>query len=122
MSGKGDKGYHKLLVWQKARELVILIYKYTEDFPKSEEFGLKGQLRRASISSVLTIVEGHRRRTRKDFLHFLNISISSVVEIEAAWELSLDLGFIIQAVYDEVETKRGEVNFLLDKFIKSLEK
>ncbi len=122
MTGKRDKGYHKLLVWQKARELVILIYKYTEDFPKAEEFGLKGQLRRASISVVLTIVEGHRRKTRKDFLHFLNISISSLVEIEAAWELSLDLGFINQAIYEEVETKRGEVNFLLDKFIKSLEK
>ena len=56
MGQKDEKGYHKLLVWQRARELVLIIYKYTEDFPKSEEFGLRGQLRRAAVSVVLNIV------------------------------------------------------------------
>src|SRR5438105_967736 len=73
MINKNSKGYHKLLVWQRAREFVILVYKYTEFFPKSEEFGLKSQLRRTVISVVLTIVEGYRRHTTKDFLHFLSI-------------------------------------------------
>lgn len=41
---KSTKGYHKLIVWQKARELVKLIYQCTKDFPKAEEFGLKSQL------------------------------------------------------------------------------
>jgi four helix bundle protein len=119
---KTNKGYHKLLVWQKARELVLLIYKYTEDFPKAEEFGLKGQLRRAAVSVVLTIVEGHRRNSRKEFLHFLDISISSLAEVEAAWELSLDLGFITEEIYNEVESKRSEEAFLLSSFIRSLKR
>lgn len=88
---KENKGYHKLFIWQKARELVLLIYKYTEDFPKAEEFGLKGQLRRAAVSVVLTIVEGHRKRSKKEFLHFLDMAVASLTEVEAVWELSLDL-------------------------------
>lgn len=117
---KTNKGYHKLLVWQKARELVVLIYQHTDNFPKAEEFGLKGQLRRAAVSVVLTVVEGHRRNSRKEFLHFLDIAISSLAEVEAAWELSLDLGFIKEEVYAGVEAKRSEVGFLLSSFIKSL--
>lgn len=84
MENKFNKGYHKLIIWQKARELVRLIYKYTEDFPKAEEFGLKGQLRRAAVSVILTIVEGHRRKSKKEFLHFLDIAVGSLTEVEAA--------------------------------------
>ena len=120
MRDKTTKGYHKLLVWQRARELVLLIYKNTEDLPKSEEFALKGQLRRAAISIVLNIVEGNRRTSRKEFLRFLDIAVSSATEVEAAWELSLDLGFITEKVYQEVEVKRSEVSFLVGSLIKSL--
>lgn len=122
MEEKTGKGYHKLIIWQKARELVLLIYKYTEDFPKAEEFGLKGQLRRAAVSVVLTIVEGHRKKSKKEFLHFLDMAVSSLTEIEAAWELSLDLGFIIKEVYEEVENKRSEEAVLLNAFIKGVRK
>ena len=122
MKNKNFKGYHKLLIWQRARELVILIYKYTDNFPKAEEFGLKGQLRRAAVSVVLTIVEGHRRQSRKEFLHFLDISISSLSEVEAACELSLDLGFLTEKLYEEVDSKISEEAFLLGSFIKGLKK
>lgn len=122
MENKVDKGYHKLLVWQRARELTLLVYKHTEHYPKAEEFGLKGQLRRASVSIVLTIVEGHRRNSRKEFLHYLNMAASSSAEVEAAWELSLDLKFITSETYLEVETKRAEVSYLLNSLIKALRK
>lgn len=122
MRDKTNKGYHKLLIWQRARELILLIYRHTESFPKAEEFGLKGQLRRAGVSVVLTIVEGHRRNSRKEFLHFLDISVASLTEVEAALELSSDLGFINQEVFDEVETKRSEVAFLLGALIKGLKR
>lgn len=117
---KDNKGYHKLIVWQRAKELVLLIYRDTEEFPKSEEFGLKGQVRRAVVSVVLTIVEGYRRHTTKDYLHFLNISEASLAEVEGALELSLALGFLTEKQYEEVEMKRGEVAYLLSQLIKSL--
>ena len=94
MKDKTNKGYHKLLIWKKAYELALLIYQITKDFPDSEKFGLVSQLRRAAVSVVLTIIEGYRRSTKKDFLHFLNISSSSLAEVEGAVELGFGLGFI----------------------------
>lgn len=119
---KADKGYHKLLVWQRSRELVRLVYKHTEDFPRSEEFGLKSQLRRAAVSVLLTVVEGYRRGTRKDYLHFLNMSDSSLSELEAGFEVCLDLGFLKEESYEILEGKRSEVGYLLSRLIKSLKK
>ncbi|MDO8460866.1 MAG: four helix bundle protein [bacterium] len=117
---KLNKGYHKLIVWQRARELIVLIYQYTEDFPKAEEFGLKGQLRRAAVSIVLNIVEGYRRSTTKDYLHFLNTANGSLSELEAALEISLDLKFLSEDSYQVLEGKRSEVGYLLFRLTKSL--
>ncbi len=119
---KENKGYHKLLVWQRAREFIKLVYISTENFPRSEEFGLKGQLRRSAVSVVLNIVEGYRRETTKDYLHFLNIAHSSLTEVEAALEISQDLNFLSDDLYAELEMKRGEVGYLLHKFIIGLKK
>ena len=119
---KDNKGYHKLIVWQRARELVQLIYLHTENFPKAEEFGLRSQIRRSAVSVVLNIVEGYRKATTKDYLHFLNIADGSLTELEAAIELSLDLGFLSKERYSKLENKRGEVGYLLSQLIKSLKK
>lgn len=122
MRDKVNKGYHKLLIWKKAYLLVIEIYKITKSFPKSEEFGLISQLRRASISIVLNIVEGNRRSTRKDFLHFLNIAQSSLVEVEAALELCFGLKFISEAEFNTLDNQVSELAYLIGAFIKSLKK
>lgn len=115
------KGYHKLIVWQRARELVKVVYINSDLFPKSEEFGLKSQIRRASVSVVLNIVEGYRRRSTKDYLHFLNIAQGSLTEVEAILELCLDLEYVTESTYQILEQKRGEVAYLLFKLINSLQ-
>lgn len=115
-----NKGYHKLILWQKAREFVKLIYKITEGFPKSEEYGLKGQLRRAAVSVVLNIVEGYRRNSTKEFLRFLNISGASLTEIEACLEIALDVDYLKILEYQQLEEKRSEIEIILYYFEKSL--
>ena len=117
---KEGKGYHKLLVWKKAKEFVSLVYKLSEAFPKAEEFGLKGQIRRAAISVLLNIVEGNRRRSTKEFLRFLDISQASIVEVEAILEVCLDLGYFNNESFDTLESKRSELDFLLHSLEKSL--
>lgn len=119
---RAEKGYHKLLVWKKAKEYVSLIYKTTEQFPKSEEFGLKGQLRRAAVSVVLNIVEGYRRRSTKEFIRFIDIAQASLTEVEAILEISLDLEYLNDDQYVELENKRSELAFLLNSLVKSLRK
>lgn len=123
MKDKDNKGYHKLLVWKKAREFVKLIYLITEGFPRAEEFGLKGQLRRAAVSVLLNIVEGYRRRSTKQFLHFVaDFSGASLAEVEACLEVSLDLDFLTQKDYELAENRRAELAYLLDSLEKSLKK
>ncbi len=122
MKEKSTKGYHKLLIWQKSRLFVSLVYKYTDRFPKSEEYGLKNQLRRASISVVLNIVEGHRRNSSKEFLRFLDIATGSLTEVEAGWEIAFDLGYISQEALIGIEDKQSELSFLLGLFIQGIKK
>ncbi len=119
---RSNKGYHKLIVWQKAKSFVSAVYKLTELFPKSEEFGLKSQLQRASVSVVLNIVEGYRRKSTKEFIRFIDIAQASLAEIEAILEIVLDLSYISTAKYDEIENQRSEVAFLLNSLLKSLRK
>jgi len=119
---KSNKGYHKLLVWQKAKSLVVLVYKKTERFSKSEEFGLKSQARRAILSVALTIVEGYRRRSTKEFLRYLDIAVGSLSEVEACLEIALDLEFLTEEEYKELDEKSAELAFLINSLELSLKR
>ena len=76
------RSYKDLIVWQKAIQLVILIYKITEQFPKEELYGLTSQIRRSAISVPSNIAEGTGRSTRKDYKQFARIALGSVNELE----------------------------------------
>ena len=68
------QSFKDLILWQKAHNLTLQVYKNTQDFPSIEIYGLTSQMRRAAYSVPANIVEGHARNTRKDFIRFLNIS------------------------------------------------
>lgn len=119
---ESTKGYHKLLVCQKLRIFIKDIYAISERFPRNEIFGLTSQLRRAAISALLNIVEGQRRQSKKDFLHFLDISDASLVEVEACLEIALDLSYLSVDEFDTIDAQRKEVMYMLVSLIKSLKK
>ena len=116
---KYTKAYQKLIVWQRAKELVVLVYKITDKFPKSEEFGLKSQMRRAAVSILSQIAEGYSRKSIKDKKHFIKISIGSLFELESDIEVSYELGFLNNNDYKALFIKKGEVGYLLDRYYKS---
>lgn len=115
-----NKAYHKLLIWQKAHEFVKEIYKITEEFPRSEIFGLTPQLRRAAVSVAANIVEGHSKPSKKEFLRFLYISLGSITESEYYLELALELNLFGKGSYERAENLRKETAYLLTKFIKAI--
>lgn len=82
-------GYKKLIVWHIADELVHLVYDFSIEFPKEELYSLTSQLRRASLSVVANIIEGHARNSRNEFRHFLSIALGSLAEVEYYLELRL---------------------------------
>jgi len=114
--------FKKLLVWQKARELVKDLYILTKKFPKEELFGLTSQIRKAIVSVVLNITEGAGRGTNKDFAHFLDIAFGSALEVEAQIILSLDLEFITLEEHDIVSEKIQEIQKMITKLKDSITK
>lgn len=72
---------NNLDVWKLAHELALMVYRLTDHFPRSEQFGLVSQLRRGAGSIPANIVEGQSRQHRKEFLQFLYISKGSAEEI-----------------------------------------
>ena len=70
-----EKGYKKLIVWQKADELVYQVYLATKSFTKEEIYGITSQLRRAVLSVPTNIVEGYGRQGKKELKQFINIAL-----------------------------------------------
>src|SRR6185436_18213321 len=90
---RSDKGFRKLIVWQRAHQLSFMIYKLTEKFPKSEVYGLASQLRRAAVSVPANIAEGFRKRGKPDKARFMNIAQGSLEECRYYLILAQDLGY-----------------------------
>lgn len=89
-----SKSFQDILVWQKAHQMVLAIYKDSSQFPKEELFGLTSQIRRAAMSVPANIAEGFKRTGIKDKLRFYNIAQSSLEEVKYFLILSNDLGYI----------------------------
>lgn len=101
-------------------ELVVLIYKFTENLPVNERFGLVSQMRRASVSIPSNIAEGRRRDTRRDYRQFLIISRSSGAELETQLEISSMLNFGPPDKRKVAEELLNEVMRILSKMINNL--
>lgn len=111
-----DKSYKKLIVWQKAVDLVTLIYEFTEDFPTSEVYGLTSQMRRAAVSVPSNIADGSRRRG-KDLRQFFVISFGSGAELETQLEISRRLLYGNDQKRIKAESVLEEVMKMLNKMI-----
>jgi len=108
--------YKKLEIWQESITILKQVYSIAEKIPKSEEYNLKSQLKRAMVSVPLNIAEGKCRSTAKDFAHFLNIAAASLDEVDVILTICEELNFITKT--DEIHEK----NKLLTKRINALRK
>jgi len=97
------QSYKDLIVWQKSMDLVVAIYDLTDNFPKSEIYGLTSQMRRCSISIPSNIAEGRRRGSPKEFRHFLLISYGSGAELETQIEIAKRLSFSANLDYKKAD-------------------
>jgi len=117
---RSDKGFRKLIVWQRAHELVQMVYDATESFPGHERFGLISQIQRAAVSVPANIVEGYALDTSAQFSRHLFIARGSLAEVEYYLILATDLEYLTQQEYDLLEAKRIEVAYLLSRLITSV--
>ena len=87
------RSFRDLLVWQKAHEFVLAVYRFTESFPDREKYGLSHQMRRAAVSIPANIAEGFGKRSQAEKARFLNIAEGSVEECRYYLILAQDLGY-----------------------------
>lgn len=114
------KSYRGSLVWQKAIELAVLVYRLTEGFPKREIYGLAAQSRRAAVSVPSNIAEGYGRERRKEYLQFLSISQGSLKEMETQVILAEKLVYATPAQAARILGEAEVVGKMLGSLIRSL--
>jgi len=110
--------FKDLVVWQKAHNLVINIYKMTNSFPAEEKFGMISQMRRAAVSVPANIAEGFVKRGIKDKCNFYNIAQGSLEELKYYLILSKDLGYLNQ--YDDLMSETEGIGKLLNRLWSAL--
>lgn len=101
-------------------DLVVEIYKLTDQFPKSELYGIVSQMRRATVSIPSNIAEGRKRGTRKEYCQFLSIAYGSGSELETQIEIAKRLSFTKNESYTKPEQLLSETMKMLNKMITSL--
>ena len=116
------ESYKDLLVWQRAVQLTVAIYKLTSSFPASEQFGLTNQLRRASVSIASNIAEGYGKSTQGEYLLFLGHARGSKCEVETQLVISRALGFGAEKERQLAESLANEVGRMLVTMMRNLRK
>ena len=121
MSGKSQKPHRNLVAWQKGMDLVMEVYKLTQNFPERELYGLSSQLRRAALSVMSNIAEGFERGTNKEFVQFLHIAKGSVGEVRSLLYAALDVGYLTAADFKPLADSALCISRSLSSFIKYLQ-
>ena len=109
MERKPAKKFQDLIVWRKAHELTLSVYKLTSKFPREEVFGLTSQMRRAAASVPANIAEGFKRRGQADKARVLNIAEGSLEELRYFFILAADLGYAATATHEELAAEVGRM-------------
>lgn len=115
------KPHKQLNCWIKSFEFVKDIYRVTNDFPAEEKFGLVSQMRRASVSIPVNIAEGAARNGKKEFIHFLHISLGSLTELDTLILLGSELEFISKEESILLIEKLDIIGKLIYGLVKKLE-
>jgi four helix bundle protein len=114
------QSYRDLIVWQKAYQLCLQVYKATKEFPKSEEYGLISQLRRCSVSIPSNIAEGYNRKGRKEYIQFLYTAYGSLGELQTQLMLAKDISYLGKEDFSVLYELADEIGKMLWKMIDTL--
>ncbi|QQV04097.1 MULTISPECIES: four helix bundle protein [Chryseobacterium] len=112
--------FKNLNIWNLSIEIANDTYVLTDAFPKNEEFGLKSQLRRCSVSVASNIAEGSSRSSNKDFNRFLEISLGSLYELQTQIIISSKRNYFEINKLEIIENKITELQRMISGFQKNL--
>ena len=114
---KKIREFTDLISWQEAHKVVLLVYKASAEFPKSELFGLVSQMRRCSVSISSNIAEGFGKQTLKEKIQFYYQSQGSLIELKNQLLISKDVGYINEKTFDIISEQIITAHKLLQGLI-----
>lgn len=114
------KSYKELIVWQKSILLAKEVYLLTENFPKSEIYGITSQIRRSAISIPSNIAEGSGRKSTKEYAQFFSIAYGSALELETQLIISKDLNLSEPSTFLKTEQLLIEVLKMLNSMTSNM--
>lgn len=114
--------FEDIIAWQKARSLVKSIYGLTKKEAFSKDYELKSQIRRAAVSVMSNIAEGHERSGRKEFIQYLSIAKGSAGEVTSLLYVALDQGYITDDEFNCATSLSREITVILASLMNYLQK
>ena len=114
------RSHRDLIVWQKAMDMVVCVYRATDSFPKAETYGLTSQIRRAVTSIPANIAERQGRRLPKEFVYFLANARGSLWEPDTHLESATRLGFLNAYIHQQLQAQPDEVGRMLNGLMRSV--
>lgn len=114
------RSFEDLMVWQMGIELVKRIYVLTTSGRLSRDFGLRDQIRRASVSIPTNIAEGFERSSRKEYLQFLNIAKGSAGEVRSLLRVALEIGYLERYAHNELNDAASKISAYLFNHMKRI--
>ena len=112
--------YKELIVWQKAIQLTVEVYKATENYPKTELYGLTSHTRKTAVSVPSNIAEGSTRQHLQEYLQHLNVALASAAELETQLIIGHKLEFLNTKDFEQLNSLLIEVTKMLNTLIRKL--
>jgi len=114
--------YRNLIVWQRAVDLSVEVYKITAGFPREEIYGITSQMRRCAVSVASNIAEGYGRNSKNEYRHFLGVARGSALELQTQLAIAAELGFTKAESLERAESLADEVAKIIWAIRKKLDR
>jgi four helix bundle protein len=118
----GTRGFRDLLVWQKAKDLAVLVYKTSNAGELGRDFGLRDQMRRAAVSVPSNLAEGDERETDKEAVRFFYMAKGSLAELRTQIQIAHEIGYLEQESSKALDDRCIEIAKMLGSLIKARSK
>ncbi|MBI4398691.1 MAG: four helix bundle protein [Candidatus Omnitrophica bacterium] len=102
--------FEDLIAWQKARTLAKTVYQITKAGSFAKDFGLAGQIQRASVSVMSNLAEGFERSRLGEFHQYLSMAKASCGEVRSQLYVALDVGYIQRADFEKIMSMAEETS------------
>jgi four helix bundle protein len=115
------RDFKKLKIWVKGMEIVKQVYQLTSEFPELEKFGLRTQMNRAAVSIPSNIAEGSAKRSDKEYIKYLEVSLGSAYELETQVLIASEVSFGKEQLRESLLKELDEEQKMIQSFIRKIE-